>query len=169
MKSASALNILASLTLAASLTSCGTSESPAPAAPASTAAASASASASAPAPATEPGDVTDPNQVVNRSHLSKAAAQIQNGVTTKRDLVRKLGIIYKKGTDATGRATATWTFNQSKSTAKAFIPGSAFIPGAMVTYYQTVSVVLDANEVVVDHRFIETTKEKTGMGFSYGS
>lgn len=113
--------------------------------------------------------MTDPNQVVNRSHLSKAAAQIQTGVTTKRDLVRKLGIIYKKGTDASGRATATWTFNQSKSTAKAFIPGSAFIPGAMVTYYQSVSVVLDANEVVVEHRFLESTKEKTGMGFSYGS
>lgn len=167
MKSASALHILASLTLAVGLTGCSTSESPAPAT--APAASTSTATGSAAAPATEAGDITDPNGVVNRTHLSKAAAQVQDGVTTRRDLVRKLGIIYKKGTDASGRATATWTFNQSKSTAKSFIPGSAFIPGAMVTYYQSISVVLDANDVVVAHRFIETTKEKTGMGFSYGS
>ncbi|SKB09081.1 hypothetical protein SAMN02745166_05092 [Prosthecobacter debontii] len=160
-------SILVLLTLTASivLTGCGTSESPAPATSTGT-----SATASAPASATNAdGDITDPNQVNNRTHLSKAAAQIQDGVTTKKDVVRKLGLFYKKGTDAAGRATATWTFNQSKGTAKSYIPGAAFIPGAMITYYQTVTISLDANETVVSHSFVESTKEKTGMGFSYGS
>lgn len=161
MKTSSSLVVLA---LAASITlsSCGTSEPSAPAA--STASAS-----TAPATNAE-GDVTNPNQAVNRTHLSKAAAKIQNGVTTRRDVQNKLGIFNKKeGQDATGRKTVTWTLKQTKGTAKSFIPGSAFIPGAMITYYQSITLVLDANDVVVSHSFLETTKEKTGLGFSYGS
>lgn len=163
MRTTPNLFLVASLAITAGLTSCGT----APETPAATTSTATTASA---APATNAaGDITDPNQVVSRSHFSKAAAQIQDGVTTKKDLVRKLGLFYKKGTDASGKATAIWTFKQSKSTAKAFIPGSAFIPGAVVTYYQTLSVVLDANEVVISHAFSESTQEKTGLGFSYGS
>lgn len=164
MRTTSTFLLVATLGIAAGLTSCGT----APETP--TAATSSPTSATSAAPATNnAGDITDPNQAVNRSHFSKAAAQIQDGVTTKRDVIRKLGLMYKKGTDASGRATATWTFKQSKSTAKSFIPGSAFIPGAVLTYYQSVSIVLDANEVVTSHSFLESTQEKTGLGFSYGS
>lgn len=162
---ASSLLVLLALSATVVLTHCGTTDTPA-----SATSTSPSTADSAPAAATNAdGDITDPNQVNNKTHLSKAAAQIQDGVTTKKDVVRKLGLFYKKGTDAAGRATATWTFNQSKGTAKSYIPGAAFIPGAMITYYQTVTITLDANETVVSHSFVESTKEKTGMGFSYGS
>lgn len=163
MKTAPTLSLALSVIAAVSLTSCGTS----PEAPTSTP--SAPSAASSASGTTASGDVTDPAQAVSPSYLSKAAAKIQDGVSTRKFLISKLGLFYTKGTNAAGQATATWKFKQNKATAKSFIPGSAFIPGAMVTYYQTVSVVLDANDVVVSHSFLESTQEKTGLGFSYGS
>lgn len=166
MKIASTFRALASIIAVAGLTHCGTtSETPAP----TGTAAAATASEAAPAAATEDGDITNPAQARKETHLTKAAAKVQNGVTTRRDIVGKLGIFYTKGTNASGQATGVWKFSPTRSTAKAFIPGSAFIPGAMVTYYQSLSVVFDANDVVVSHSFLESTKEKTGLGFSYGS
>lgn len=165
MKTASsALLLLASLALSITLTSCGTSSPEAPAASSSAAAPSSTAPA-----VNANGDITDPAQARKSSHLTKAASRVQDGVTTRRDLVGKLGLFYTKGTNASGQATGLWKFSPSESTAKAFIPGSAFIPGAVVTYYQSLSVVFDANDVVISHSFLESTKEKTGMGFSYGS
>lgn len=157
MKTAPTFLLLASFAAVTGLTSCGTTE------PASTSTSSSAAEASA------EGDITNPAQARNSSHLSKAAAKVQNGVTTRKDVLHKLGMFYKKGTDASGRATATWTYKENQGTAKAWIPGSAFIPGAVVTYYQSLTLVLDANDVVVSHQFLESTKEKTGLGFSYGS
>lgn len=161
MKTAPTFLIVASLAVVTGLTSCGTSTEPASAA--------SDTSVSTTAEASAEGDVTNPVAARNSSHVSKAAAKIQNGVTTRKDVIRKLGMFYKKGTDASGRVTATWTYKENQTTGKAWIPGSAFIPGAVVTYYQSLTLVLDANDVVVSHQFLESTKEKTGLGFSYGS
>ena len=163
MKAAPTLLALTSLALITALTSCGTST---PEAPAS--ASSSTAEASEPVSEDFQGDITNPAQARKSTHLTKAAAQIQDGVTTRKDVIRKLGLFYSKGTNAAGQATGLWKFSPSASTAKAWIPGSAFIPGAIITYYQSVTVVFDANDVVVSHSFLESTKEKTGLGFSYG-
>ncbi len=159
MKTAPTFLILASLATITGLTSCGTStEEPA----------SSSAAESSEAGASQ-ADITNPAQARKSTHLTKAALKIQNGVTTRRDAVSKLGLFYTKGTNAAGQATATWKFNPTETTAKAFIPGSAFIPGAVIKYYQTLTLVLDASDVVISHSFLESTQEKTGLGFSYGS
>ncbi|TDU81293.1 hypothetical protein EI77_00596 [Prosthecobacter fusiformis] len=155
--------VVASVAAITGLTSCGTSTET----PTETADTSASASA-APADTAE-GDITDPAQARKSTHLTKAAAKIQNGVTTRRDIIGKLGMFYTKGTNAAGQATGTWTYKPSESTGKAWIPGSAFIPGAVITYYQSVTAVFGPNDVVISHSFLESTKEKTGLGFSYGS
>lgn len=167
MRTAPTLFLVASLAAMTGLTSCGTTEAPASATASSPAGAAAPATA---APATNAeGDVTNPLHARKSSHLTKAAAKIQNGVTTRKDIIGKLGLFYSKGTNAAGQPTGTWTFKPSETTGKAWIPGSAFIPGAVITYYQSVTAVFDANDVVVSHSFLETTKEKTGLGFSYGS
>lgn len=160
MKSTALLR-LSSVAAALALTHCAGSSAPegAPAPAASTASASTPA-----APAASGGDITDP-AAARSTHLSKAAAGVKDGVTTRKDIIRKLGLFYTKGTNADGQATATWKFQTTASTAKAWIPGSAFIPGALVTYYQSLTVTLDANDVVTSHGFLETQREKTGLGY----
>ena len=168
MKTAPTFLLVASLAAMTGLTSCGTTEAPAAAGTSAAAANAAPPATAAPATNAE-GDVTNPLHARKSTHLTKAAAKIQNGVTTRRDIVGKLGLFYTKGTNAAGQATGTWTFKPSESTGKAWIPGSAFIPGAVITYYQSVTAVFDANDVVISHSFLESTQEKTGLGFSYGS
>lgn len=158
MKSTALLR-LSSVAAALVLTHCAGSSAPesTPAPAASTASAGAPAAASG-------GDITDP-AAARSTHLTKAAAGVKDGVTTRKDIIRKLGLIYTKGTNAAGQATGTWKFQTTASTAKAWIPGSAFIPGALITYYQSLTVTFDANDVVTSHAFLETQREKTGLGY----
>lgn len=165
MRTAPNYLLVATLAAITGLTSCGTTETEAPAAAGT---ASASAAAAEETPAAE-GDITDPAQARKSTHLTKTVSKIQNGVTTRKDIIGKLGMFYTKGTNASGQATGIWKFKPSETTGKAWIPGSAFIPGAVITYYQSVTVVFDANDVVISHSFLESTQEKTGLGFSYGS
>lgn len=118
---------------------------------------------------TADGDITDPSLARAKTQVSKTAATIKDGTTTKMDIVRKLGLYFRGGTDSAGRKTATWTGKKSSTTGMSYIPGAAFIPGAIVDYNHSLTVVLDANDVVVSHQFLETTKSKTGLGFSYGN
>lgn len=159
MKSSTLLRF-SSVAAALALTHCaGTS------APESTAAPAASTTpTSTPAAPAASGDITDP-AAARSTHLSKAAAGVKDGVTTRKDIIRKLGLFYTKSTNSAGQATGTWKFQTTDSTAKAWIPGSAFIPGALITYYQSLTVTFDANDVVTSHAFLETQREKTGLGY----
>ncbi len=152
IRSAAAAGIL-------SLTHCAGTSTPESAPAADTA-----ASTTAPAASSASSGITDPS-AAQPTHLSKAAAGVKDGVTTRKDIIRKLGLFYTKGTGVSGQAAATWKFQTTASTAKSWIPGSAFIPGALITYDQSLTVVLDANDVVVSHSFLETSREKTGLGY----
>lgn len=157
MKSSTLLR-LSSVAAALALTHCaGTSAPESTPAPAAT-------TTAASTPAAGAGDITDPS-AARSTHLTKAAAGVKDGVTTRKDIIRKLGLFYTKGTNAAGQATGTWKFQTTDSTAKAWIPGSAFIPGALITYYQSLTVTFDANDVVTSHAFLETQREKTGLGY----
>lgn len=94
-----------------------------------------------------------PGQPSVPTALSRAAATIRPGVTTKRYLVSQLGFRYEKGTNPAGQATAVWTQQHSLPAVSRPAPRPAQL------CEQRLTVAFDDRNLVVAHDFQETRSE----------
>ena len=104
-----------------------------------------------------------PGQASVPTALSRAAATIRPGVTTKRYLVSQLGLRYEKGANAAGQATAVWTQQRSLPAVSRPTPRPAQL------CEQRLTVAFDDRNLVVAHDFQETRSEPAAAEPAPGS
>lgn len=91
---------------------------------------------------------------------------IQKGVTTRPELEAKFGAPIHTALMPDGRRSLHYTYHESKMKGETLIP---FYPGGGAdSRQQTLQVILDANNVVQDYEFSDTTGETKVNAFGAG-
>jgi outer membrane protein assembly factor BamE (lipoprotein component of BamABCDE complex) len=83
--------------------------------------------------------------------------QIKKGVTTREECIQWFGDPTSVAIDGSGRHTATWIYSEAKNRAQNFIPVVGLIDYKLDTKTQTLTVVFDDHDVVVDFVFNSST------------